>query len=238
MRYLSFAILGAALIFAVVYFGRERSLEHCRSAASIRMYAPTLSDWIKDAENDPFELAMLRQEPIAKLVGELKARAKTGANSRPQWLISVKDRAGFRPMERANLNDTKGLKEALAAAAAVPVPIECLSGISPQLVKIGDAAAAYWAKRGTEVRLAKMSFARDKDIFCQSRGLLEKLRAVKVATEAQCQERKAKKSKACRAGALESVDQEITDLEKQKEFNLEKLRKKWPEAVLGEIPCL
>jgi hypothetical protein len=95
------------------------------------------------------------------------------------------------------------------------------------------AGEEYWRSRQTEARMARLSFTHDREIFCQSEALTTRLKAVLAATEAKC----AKSKKGCQASATAPIQQEIEDIEMQKEFNRQKLRRKWPEEILEELEC-
>lgn len=226
-------ILGVGAVLGVGgFYARQQSLRHCREGALLLSASGTALPWAEAASRDRFFAQLLRQGPTAEAVRELRFRAALGAGEALSWHLPKEGKAGL----KALLADpaTPEFREALAAAGKIQLPAECRpENEDPELTNAFRRGESHWQARQTEVRMAKLSFARDQEIFCQSDGLITRLRSVLVATEARCQKAK----RPCPPEATQAIRREIEDIEVQKEFNRQKLKRKWPEEILEGLAC-
>lgn len=215
-----------------VWHARSRSLAACREGASLRKAAVTPLAWLEAASRDHFLVALLQQGEAADAIRSLRLRAAVAAGEPWSWHLSDSFKASLKSLVLASPTE-KPFLEALRSLAALPVPEACAEAEDPRLLRAFELGEEYWRSRQNEARMAKLSFAHDREIFCQSEALTTRLKAVLAATESRC----AKSKKGCQASATAPIQQEIEDIEMQKEFNRQKLRRKWPEEILEELKC-
>lgn len=215
-----------------VWHARARSLAACREGASLRKAAEMPLPWLEAASRDRFLVALLQQGEAADAIRNLRLRAAIAAGEPWSWHLSGAFKGGLKSLVIANPTE-KSFLEALKVFLALPLPEACAGAEDPRLMQEFASGEKYWHSRLNEARMAKLSFAHDKEIFCQSEALTTRLKAVLGATEARC----AKSKKGCQASATAPLQQEIEDIEMQKEFNRQKLRRKWPEEILEELKC-
>lgn len=226
-------ILGLAVAAAGgVWHARARSLSACREGVSLRKAAVKPLPWLEAASRDRFLISLLQQGEAADAIRSLRLRAAVAAGEPWSWHLSDAFKAGLKSLVAANPTE-RPFFEAVRAFAALPVPEACAEAEDPRLMGAFEAGEEYWRSRQNEARIAKLSFAHDREIFCQSEALTTRLKAVLSATESRC----AKSKKGCQASATAPIQQEIEDIEMQKEFNRQKLRRKWPEEILEELKC-
>lgn len=215
-----------------IWHARNRSLSVCREGVSLRKAAAQALPWLEAADRDPFLVALLQQGEAADAIRSLRLRAAVAAGAPWSWHLSDDFRASMKSLFTSEPPQKKFL-DALRAFARQPLPEVCAEAQDPQLSRDFAAGDVYWHSRLNEARMAKLSFAHDREIFCQSEALTLRLKAVLSATEARC----AKSKRGCQASATAPLQQEIEDIEMQKEFNRQKLRRKWPEEILEGLKC-
>jgi hypothetical protein len=214
------------------WHARTRSLAACREGVSLHKASLKPLMWLEAANRDPFLVSLLQQGEAAEALRSLRIRAAVVAGEPWSWHLSDSFKAGLKSLVLVEPTDKKFFVR-LKAFAAEPLPEACAGAEDPRLTRMVAAGEEYWRSRQNEARMAKLSFAHDREIFCQSEALTERLRAVLAATEARC----AKSKKGCQARATAPILQEIEDIEMQKEFNQQKLRRKWPEEILEGLEC-
>jgi hypothetical protein len=215
-----------------IWHARTRSLAACREGVSLRKAAVKPLPWLEAASRDRFLVALLQQGEAADAIRGLRLRAAIAAGEPWSWHLPDSFKAGMKSLVIAAPTD-KNFLEALRSFSALPIPEACAEAEDSRLMEAFAAGEIYWHSRLNEARMAKLSFAHDREIFCQSEALTARLKAVLGATEARC----AKSKKGCQASATAPIQQEIEDIEMQKEFNRQKLRRKWPEEILEELKC-
>jgi hypothetical protein len=241
--FLLVAIAGAAEYWAL----RQRAAGLCHSARALARHAPALSALLREAEADPFLGEAALRGPPNGLTALYRDRARS---------ISAELSARFLPapatdaLRRLALARGEGpeLAAALDGLAPAAAGIDC-RGTAPaaeadDLAKRIDTAQLFWAERRAVSKIERQEFARDQLIFCHGEDLLKKLRGVVLAADEACRAAKpgSKLARSCGGASREaagtgSVEEEIRDLEKQKELNLRKLRQKWPVAVVAGLAC-
>lgn len=215
-----------------VWHARARSLAACREGASLRKAVEKPVAWLEAASRDRFLVALLQRGEAADAIRTLRQRAAVAAGEPWSWHLSDAFKAGLKSLVIAGPTERSFL-DSLRAFAALPLPEACAEAEDSRLMEAFAAGEEYWRSRQNEARMAKLSFAHDREIFCQSEALTARLKAVLSASEARC----AKSKKGCQASAMAPIQQEIEDIEMQKEFNRQKLRRKWPEEILEELKC-
>lgn len=226
-------ILGLALAAGGgVWQARARSLAACREGESLRKAAAKPLPWIEAAGRDRFLVSLLQQGEAADAIRSLRQRAAVAAGEPWSWHLSENFKSGMKALVVTEPTD-KNFLAALSAFSSLPAPEACADAEDPRLGQMFAAGEDYWRSRQNEARMAKLSFAHDREIFCQSEALTNRLKAVLAASEARC----AKSKKGCQPSATAPIQQEIEDIEMQKEFNRQKLRRKWPEEILEELKC-
>lgn len=215
-----------------LWHARSRSLSACREGESLRKAALKPLPWLEAASRDPFLVALLQQGEASDAIRSLRVRAAVAAGEPWSWHLTEDFKAGLKSLV-TTAPMSKEFHQAIRAFSALAAPAACADAHDPSLMQAFAAGDSYWHSRLNEARMAKLSFAHDREIFCQSEALTTRLKAVLVATEARC----AKSKKGCQASATAPIQQEIEDIEMQKEFNRQKLRRKWPEEILEELKC-
>lgn len=235
MKTLAVAILILLVGVGASFYGRARSLELCLEAETLARSAAVAAEWVSEAEADPFRRAALGQGAVGEILRDLPARARAIARARPNWHLEASQRntlalvadAKDRPALAAAL---RNLEAGFPAGSCGARGVAAGDGEWQSLVRRGR---QEWAGRKTELRIAKLDFRRDQEIFCQADGLLRQLRSVLQATQDRC----ARAKKPCPPQAEGSLRQEVADIEARKVFNWEKLQRKWPADVLAGFGC-
>lgn len=226
-------ILGLTLaVGGGIWHARVRSLAACREGAILRKAAVRSLPWFKAAAGDRFLLPLLKQGKVAEALRELRVRSAVAAGEAWSWHLSDSFKAALKSLIVNSPTDNE-FYAALERFVALPVPKACPEAEDPRLLEAFAAGDEFWRSRLGEVRMAKLSFAHDEEIFCQAEALTGRLKAVLAATESRC----SKSKKGCQAAATAPIQREIEDIEMQKEFNLQKLRRKWPAEILGGLKC-
>lgn len=238
-----FAILLLAASAAAQYWAIERrSGRVCRAAAELSAQAPRVRAWLADADADPF----LHGAPFRGLTGAVVEEML----QRARW-ISSETSGGRLPPEAhkayhelaISAREPAPLSAGLQAVAAFSSSLRC-EGRAPAgeegrlHFKVSEADRA-WDEQKKQAEADKLVFAQDRLIYCKGDELLRSLSKVLATREARCKATKLppKLAAACQEKTAEALDAEIADLEKQKDFNMKKLRQKWPEPVLKELAC-
>lgn len=216
-------------------YGRARSERLCQEAAAVAEVAVSLAQWQAEGAQDPFKRPLLQHQHIHDLNSAAKVRAGLVAKAWPHWHLEARHRNAL-----GRIADGSSL-ESLAAAygdlAAGDVARQC-PGSGPEgsaLAQLHQRARAEWRARLNEVRMAKSDFQGDQRILCQSDRLERQLQSVQQAQRDRC----AKGRRGCEAKSMAAMEKEIADLQATRNFNLEKMRRKWPAeimATLGSCP--
>jgi len=221
---------------------KKQSDRVCRSAVDLAQHAEALRVWLAEADADPFLGTSSLRGPVNSAIAEFRARSRWIQSELGARLLPEQARAAFQQLNTAGdssaavsgaLLKVAGLKSGLQCEAPVPAVAE--SSLAQQV----DTGNEFWRDQKAHAELAKLEFERDRVIFCKGDELLQGLRRVVQASLGRCQGEKlsAKQAAACDAQKTGPVAMEIADLEKQKEFNMRKLRQKWPEPVLKGLQC-
>lgn len=231
--YLTIALLLVACGGGAVWVGRHHSLKRCQSAAFLVSQSKAPQKWLKAAMEDRFLTQLIHEGPVADSLLYISSQAGGLEKDFFAWHFFPQARESFSALGRASPSDEKGYLAALQAVAELSVPAACVPVADQKLIGLLGEAEATWRSRQTEVSLAKVSFARDQTIYCHAESLTNRLKQVLAAAEAKCG---AKPSASCQKAA-DSIGQEIADIEKQKEFNRNKLRRKWSDEILAGLKC-
>jgi hypothetical protein len=223
-------LLGLAVLGGAIFYAQRKSLRACGLGAGVARWAPRAKPWVEEAAADRFHAPLLRHGPAADALSELRTQAALAAAEPLSWHLTPDAKEALKGLVVAEPGGEK-FRGALAR-------LERLAFFCPALgdAKLAPAftdGEAYWSSRRAELRMARLSFLHDREIFCQAEGLLAKLRAVLSATQARCGENPKGKC----AQALAPVEREIRDIEGQRAFNQEKLERKWPAEILEELKC-
>jgi hypothetical protein len=233
---LVFASGGAAL-----WAGQKYSEDRCRKAASFINQArgPALK-WLSAAYQDRFLAQVLRQGPTFAALVDLRDKAAIFHQDLFLWHSFPESGEAFHALAKSDPKEQEKFKTALFRVASLAVPPICSSMeflLPSGLLAEGE---AYWRSRQNEVRLARLSFAQDQGIYCHAESLTAQLKELLLATGKNCDGGVKKlatmKKNACDK-AKSQLSQEITDIENRKIFNLEKLKRKWPEKILAGLEC-
>lgn len=239
-------ILGAVALTAAAgaegWALKKQSDRVCRSAVDLAQHAGSLRVWLAEADADPFLGAPALRGPVNAVIAEFRARSRWIQSELGARLLPEQARAAFQELNTTGDNNT-AFFGALAKVAELKAGLKCEgripAGEESSLARQVDAANEFWRDQKAHAELAKIEFERDRVIFCKGDELMHGLQRVVQASIGRCQGAKlsAKLAAACEAQKNGPVAAEITDLEKQKEFNMRKLRQKWPEPVLKGLQC-
>lgn len=231
-----------ALSAGVQYWAiQKRSARVCRSAGELSMQAGRVRGWLADSARDPFLYGRVFQGQTGAVIEETLQRARWISSETSGSRLAPDAQAAFQKLGLAAGSEEQ-LASALEGVAKLAPSLRCEgrapAGEDGQLhFRVGEASRA-WEGEKREAVLAKLSFEQDKLIYCKGDELLRGLQKVVATREARCKGDKLppKLAAACKEKSV-ALDGEITDLEKQKDFNMRKLRQKWPEPVLKELRC-
>lgn len=215
------------------YYGRARSELLCQEAAAVAEVAVSLAQWQAEAAQDPFKRPLLQYQHIHELNGMAKLRAGLVAKAWPHWHLEARHRNALGRI--ADGASAESLASAYADLAAGNVALRCPGSLPEDLAQVHQRARAQWRARLNEVRVAKSDFRGDQRILCQSDRLERQLQSVRLAQRDRC----AKGRRGCDAKSMAAMEKEIADLRATRDFNLEKMRRKWPAeimATLGSCP--
>jgi hypothetical protein len=202
-------------------------------AAQLASQASVPQQWLKAAAKDRFLTQLLHEGPIAETLRHFSAQAFALSQDFLAWYFFPEAKTAFVALGATSPAEEKKFLSALQAVSALPVPSACTPSLPDEkLVSLLAQSESAWRSRQAEVKLAKASFQRDQEIYCHAESLTNRLRAVLAATEESCNRQKVE----CRR-ALEPIEQEIADIEKQKEFNKNKLSRKWSADILVGLQC-
>jgi hypothetical protein len=231
--YILLFLLVSALGAGALWVGRQHSLQRCRKAAHLVSQASVPQRWLKAAAEDRFLTQLLHEGPIAETLKHFSSQASALSQDFLTWHFFPEARTAFVALGATPPVEEKKFLAALQAVAAPAVPRACTPALPDEkLMNLLGQSEAAWKSRQAEVKLAKASFRRDQEIYCHAESLTNRLRAVLTATEESCARQKVE----CRP-ALEPLEQEIADIEKQKEFNKNKLSRKWSADILEGLQC-
>ncbi len=243
---LVFLLVGAA--GAGAYLLKKRSQQICRSACEMAAHAPIVSGWVEEAARDPFLGAAALHGPTNGVFTEYQERARFIASDFSTRLLPEDVSRAFAALSIAGPN-SKELVEGLRVLPSLAIGLHCgrlpppaSTDFKETLGKLVVTGALFWAERKAVVVIEKQEFERDRRIYCRGENLLRGLRDVLASAAESCRQAPhgSKLAKACGGGGqtgMGSVDAEISDLEKQKAFNLRKLKQKWLEGVLKRLEC-
>ena len=216
-----------------LWVGRQHSLKRCRSAAFLVSQAGQPQRWLKAAAEDRFLTQLLHDGPIAETLTYFSARSDLLSQDYLAWHYFPEAKGTFSALAATPPAEEKKYLASLQAVEALAVPAICSPAVvDEKLISLLGRSEAAWKTRQAEVKLAKTSFARDQEIYCHAASLTDRLQLVKAATQQGCERRKVD----CTA-ALAPIEQEIADIEKQKEFNKNKLSRKWSADILVGLKC-
>ena len=230
--YLIVALFVLAIGPGLGIFAHRRSQAVCRAGAGLRASAADPLPWLESAGRDVFLRPLLRGGATADALRAFRLRAAAVAGEPISWHLSGEFKQRLKEVVVAEPGSERFLS-ALRALGGATVGAHCDPPSPNPWHPLFAAAAEYARSRLNEAKIAALSFARDREIFCQSDALIGRLRALISATEEKC----ARAKKGCPATATAPLRREMEDIEKQKDFNLQKLRRKWPAEVLEELPC-
>jgi hypothetical protein len=222
---------------AGAWLAQDQSWKRCGSAAFLVSQAAIPTVWLDSALGDRFLAPLLRAGEVGEVLQELRSRA--GAlEGALHWHLSPDARQAFGRLAAADPRQTGAFLEALKKVASIDTGCPAIE--DPAFSDLLQAGERYWRSRQKEVRMARLSFARDREIFCQADALTFRLRQVLAASEERCARagsRRGASQSACGPEANESILTEIADIERQREFNYQKLRRKWPTEILEGLQC-
>lgn len=244
------ALLLFAAATAEFWALKKRALNLCLSAHSLALHAPVASQWIIEANGDPFLGPKALQEDAQKVLENFRARAREISTELSSRFLSQEVRKAFLSLSLAPegsqdfasaLQELPKIAKGLACARRDPKAQE-----EQEWAQQVGAGAEYWKARKTQAAAEKEEFAADKDIYCRSDLLLRGLNLMLELASSQCagSVKGTKLKKACDEvvkkgdkSLTQNIEAEISDLQKQKEFNMRKLQQKWPPAVLEGLQC-
>ncbi len=239
-------LLGAvALVAAAGVEGwalKKQSERVCHSAVDLAQNAEALRAWILEAEADPYLGPAAMRGPVYGVIAEFRNRSRWIQSELSARLLPEQARAAFLRLNTAGdaslpvadaLQGISALKPILVCEARRPAGEE--AGLARQI----EGAADFWRDQKLLAENAKLEFEQDRVIFCKADELLRGLQRVAQATAGRCAQEKLppKVKKACEGEKTGPVALEMADLEKQKEFNLKKLRQKWNDGILKGLQC-
>lgn len=228
--FLILLLFGGGLAFFL--YARDRSLESCRGGALLIREASRPLPWLREAAEDRFYLPFLRQGPVAVALKEFRVRAALAAGEPLSWHLSPEAREKLKALVVSGPQEEE-FRSALESVARLPAPADCRAETESAVPALLVSAGRFWDSRRTEVRMARLSFAHDRKVFCQADALSGRLKAVIRAAQARC----ASAKKKCNGKSLAPMRKELAEIERQKEFNREKLKRKWPPEILEELTC-
>lgn len=237
-----FAILLLAASAGAQYWAIERrSGRVCRAAAELSMHAPRVGVWLADSAADPFLHGAPFRGPTGAVLEEMLQRARWITSETSGGRLAPEAHKAFHRLA-ISAREPAALAENLAAVAALSPALRCEgrapAGEESKLhFKVSEADRA-WDEQKKQVATERLVFEQDRQIYCKGDELLRGLQKVLATRELRCKGGKLppKQAVACQRKS-EALDAEIADLEKQKDFNMKKLRQKWPEPVLKELAC-
>lgn len=239
MKWLIAAFALAVVVGLESWTFKQQTEKVCRSAAELAAYAGSVSSWIAEAKADPFLESEALREPMSSLIATYRDRSRWILSEFSTIVLPEQALAAFQELSRAG--DLSRLSPALTAVAELGRFMNCGvaadSEQASELTRKVREGREFWQSRKELVAQLKKEFAADAMIYCRSDDLLQGLGRVVSAREGRCRDSAAKQRDACREGPSEALHGEIADLEKQKEFNMKKLRQKWPESVLKGLAC-
>jgi hypothetical protein len=222
---------------------RRRAVEKEAAACVLAGHAPLVGGWVAEASADPYLGVAALRGPTNSVFAAYRTQARWIAEVPSSWLLPEEAREAFVALSLAELNSEEmaGRLRRLPAIATIlhcdPLPDSDRKDALGKLVRAGE---VFWAERRAVAEVERREFARDRVIFCRSAALLERLRSVRDGAAASCGQAPpgSQLAKACAGGPVPgAVAAEISDLEKQKEFNMRKLRQKWPAGVIRGLEC-
>ncbi len=220
---LSVLILGAWLF-------QRHGAQQCGRLRLLQTQVSVPLLWLQEAAMDPFQLPLLRQGPAAEALQEIKKWSTQLANT---WQLSQHKKS----LDEISKQQIESPEFMRALQSLAQEKVSCPVGQDLEFTRKLAAAGRHWQERQIEVRISKIAFQRDQGIYCHGEGLLTKLKALLAASQARCEGKRARK-RSCGPAAMDSIRKEIEELEKGKDFNWQKLQRKWPMEVLKGIQCL
>jgi hypothetical protein len=226
------------LIAGLGWFAHRRVTSTCEVAVALSQNIPHAAAWMLAAKQDPFLAVKLDRDPIRaslrqfqkaaaivrgdlgllRLSGETKAQLSALAEARDQISRSVSI-LSFQPELLRTSCGTESGTQGKALAQQVQV------------------AEEDWVEAQREAGKDKLAFAADREIYCQLSTLSDELETVVKTSTERCAARKPG-AKACALEVNEALTKEMQDLEKKRQFNLLKLRRKWPDTILEQLKCV
>ncbi len=238
--FLAIALL--AVSAGVQYWAIKRRSERvCYSAVELSAQAPRFSAWLREAKSDPFLEARVFQGTTGSLLLEAVQRARWISSDTSGSRLSPEAEKAFRQLSQAR-TELGDLASSLEAVGRIAPQLHCESekrkGTEPQLHFRVMEASRVWEYEKKAAVVDRATFEQDRIIYCKGDDLIRGIQKVISAREARCKGEKlsAQLAAACKGGSG-ALEGEVADLEKQKDFNMRKLRQKWSEPVLKELHC-
>lgn len=226
------ALLVLACGGGAFWAARKQSLLRCRKASFLASQTLVPARWFEAAVKDRFQESLLRQGAVGEAIAYYREEASVIANDPLLSYYFPEAKARFTQLVSVSPTDEKTFLEALLSVAALSPPAECEPAEDATLLTLYRGADHAWQLEQEKVRSLKASFAADLEIYCLASALQARLKLFQAATEERCAS-----TERCAQTVYVSISQEIADIEKQKEFNLQKLRRKWPEEILEGLKC-
>lgn len=234
---LKFALLLLpAAVLALAYWANRRAGSTCEVALALSHQVPRAAQWIAASEADPFLAIQLGRAPIRRALRQFQAAAAIVRGDYGLLRLDFESKRQLSAIAEAR-NDSL-LNQAVRDFSPIFLTQRCEGKGSVREEALAlqvDAAEQDWALAKVEAGKDKAAFASDREIFCQLDSLRTELELVVQAAKDRCAARRG--GKPCAAEVNDTLVREMTDLEQKRAFNLAKLERKWPAAVMEELKC-
>ncbi len=245
MKLAILAILLFAAAAAEFWALKNRAQVLCLSAHSLAEHAPRVAGWVEEANADPF-LGPAALQGMQNVLDLYRLRSREISTELSSRFLSPRVREAFFALALA-AEGSPDFAQSLRALPYAADGLRCDAGAAePNLAVKMEDASRYWRERGAQLVVDKTEFSRDKNIYCRSEQLLRGLHRLLEVAGKLCESSASgsKLKQACDRGkrtegfsVTGKIEAEISDLQKQKEFNMRKLQQKWPARVLKELSC-
>lgn len=235
--YRSFGVFCLFVFAAGVFYSKREAERNCKNAGRLVAASPYLVKWLEEAAREPFLYPYLKEGKMGEFVESYLRDAKRVSTRLSYPFLTFQDRALFQ-LPRVGL-DSPHFREAVQKIAALEISSTCLEE-APRAQSLAEEAEKFWLENRARVSSDKAVFVSDQQVYCQTESLLGRLRRVMDAFHANCSNNvgSEKRSPSCAPSSIDSVTSEIRELEQQKIFNWNKLKKKWPDSLLAKIQCI
>lgn len=226
------------LIAGLGWFAHRRATGTCEIAAALSQNIPRAAAWMLAAEQDPFLATKLERDPIRASLRQFQKAAAIVRGDLGLLRLSNESKAQLAALAEAR--DEQSRSVSILSFQPDLLRAKCGTDLGAQgraFTAQVLAAEEDWLEARREAARDKISFASDLEIYCQLNTLSGELETVVRTSRERCAARKPG-IKACAPEVNEALTKEMQDIEKKRQFNLLKLRRKWPEIIMERLKCV